>query len=142
MDAFDLETANREQVSRNLHMEVHLYLEAQPADVIGHLAALQQDQPSFERPHLDLHPYVLPGRAPVTFERAGVWSGDNQTELFLQQSEVRRIADTVAAQQAAYARAVPGGDPDVWHDAEDKFNGDARRHEKRSKKKNEYRGWP
>ena len=142
MDAFDVETANREQVRRQMHLEVHRYLEEQPADVIGHLAALQQEQPFLERPHVDLHPYALPGRAPVTFERAGVWSGDNQMELFMQQSEVRRISDTVAAQQAAYARAVQGDGPEVWHDAADKFDVDARPHEKRSKKKNEYRGWP
>jgi len=143
MDAFDIETANREQVRRQMHLEVHRYLEDQPANVISHLAALQQEQPLLDRPHADLHPYALPGRAPVTFERAGVWSGDNQTELFMQQSEVRRISDTVAAQQAAYARAVHGDGSDVWHDAEDKFDGDARPHEKRSnKKKNEYRGWP
>ena len=30
IDAFDLETANCEQVSRNLHMDVHNYLESQP----------------------------------------------------------------------------------------------------------------
>jgi len=142
IDAFDLETFNREQVSRNLHMDVHNYLESQPKEVINHLVTLQQDQQAFPSPHIDLQPYVLPGQAHLTFERAGVWSGDNQTELFLQQSEVRRIEDTVAAHHDSYARESAGGDPEVSHDAAENFDAGTRPHERRSKKKNEYRGWP
>ena len=37
MDAFDIETANREHVRRQMHLEVHRYLEDQPANVISHL---------------------------------------------------------------------------------------------------------
>ena len=113
IDAFDLETFNREQVSCNLHMDVHNCLEAQPKEVINHLATLQQDQQVLPSQHVDLQPYALPGQAPLTFERAGVWCGDNQTELFLQWLEVRRITDTMTVHHVAYVRESAGGDTEV-----------------------------